>query len=213
MARFRNDVNWSSPNASNQANEIARQMLLELLRMYQANGNKALGHYDDGDEPLRATEEFRVLLRNEHLLPAPVPALVRYLEDYPNGRPEATEEFFYWSIVDFGLKPTVRMNHVTIQRLPRQSSSNIPYAIAITQLYASHYFQSALELRFLVEADRVRGRSGFYLVSITRSRIDGVAGFTGSLLRPLINRRSRNAVRGYIEHVKRQVERPARIPG
>jgi hypothetical protein len=80
--------------------------------------------------------------------------------------------------------------------------------IAIKQLYASQYFQSALELRFLVEGDRARGQSGFYLVSITRSRIDGVTGFTGSLLRPLINRRSRNAVREYIEHVKRQVDRP-----
>lgn len=114
-----------------------------------------------------------------------------------------------WSVVDFGLKPTVRMNHVTIQRLPQRSPPHVPYVIAIKQLYASHYFRSALELRFLVEGERARGRSGFYLISITRSRIDGVTGFTGSLLRPLVNRRSRNAIRGYLEHVKRQVERPA----
>ena len=151
--------------------------------------------------------QFRALLTNHDLWPAPVPALVTYLNSYPNGRPEDVDEFFYWSVVDFGLKPTVRINHVTIQSLPPRSVPHVPYVIAIKQLYASHYFRSALELRFLVEGER--GHSGFYLISITRSRIDGVTGFTRPLLRPLINRRSRNAVRGYLEHVKRQVERPA----
>ncbi|MGH9240985.1 MAG: hypothetical protein ACRD3G_23330 [Vicinamibacterales bacterium] len=111
-------------------------------------------------------------------------------------------------MVDFDLKPAVRMNHVTTQRLPRRSPPHVPYVIAIKQLYASHYFRSALELRFLVEGERAQDGSGFYLVSITRSRIDGVTGLTGPLLRSLINRRSRNGVRGYLEHVKRQVERP-----
>ena len=115
-----------------------------------------------------------------------------------------------WSVVDFGLKPTIRVNHVTIYRLSGSSSSNVSYVIAIKQLYASHYFHSTLELRFLVDDDRRPGRPGFVLVSITRSRNDGMTGFTGSLLRPIINRRSRNAVRRYLEHVKRQVERIAR---
>lgn len=209
MTRFRNEVNWSSPKAAAQVNGIARHMLLERLRDYQSNGNQALGRYDDGAEPLHAAEQFRALLTNDHLWPAPVPALVTYLNSYPNGRPEDIDEFFYWSVLDFGLKPTARMNHVTIQRLPRRSPPHVPYVIAIKQLYASHYFRSALELRFLVEGERARNRSGFYLISITRSRIDGVTGLTGSLLRPLVNRRSRDAIRGYLEHLKRQVERPA----
>ena len=208
MTRFRNEVNWSSPKAATQVNEIARQMLLEVLHGYQSKGNQALGRYDDGSEPLHAAEQFRALLTNSDLWPAPVPALSTYLNSYPNGRPEDVDEFFYWSVVDFGLKPTVRMNHVTVQRLPRHSLPHVPYVIAIKQLYASHYFRSALELRFLVEGERAQGRSGFYLVSITRSRIDGVNGFTGPLVRPLINRRSRNGVRDYLEHVKRQVARP-----
>jgi len=32
MTRFRNQVDWSSPNAAQQAHEIAREMLLELVR-------------------------------------------------------------------------------------------------------------------------------------------------------------------------------------
>jgi hypothetical protein len=49
-------------------------------------------------------------------------------------------------------------------------------------------------------------RRGFYLFSVTRSRIDGTSGFSGALLRPVISRRSRNAVRSYVEHLKRQLE-------
>lgn len=209
MSRFRNQVNWSSPNAARDANEVAREMILELVRTYQANGNDALGHYDDDGDPLPVAEEFRALLPSGDLLPAPVPALIAYLEDYPRGRPAGAEDFFYWSVVDFGLKPTIRANHVTIYPLSGGPSSNVAYVIAIKQLYASHYFHSTLELRFLVNDDRRSGRPGFYLVSIMRSRNDGITGFAGSLLRPIINRRSRNAVRRYLEHVKRQVERIA----
>jgi hypothetical protein len=135
-----------------------------------------------------------------------VPAFIAYLDDYPRGRPAGAEDFFYWSVVDFGLKPTLRLIHVTIYPMDDRPRSDVAYAIAIKQLYASHYFHSALELRFLVDDGRV-ARPGFYLLSITRSRTDGMTGFTGSFLRPIISRRSRNGVQRYLEHVKRQVER------
>jgi hypothetical protein len=208
MTRFRNHVNWSSPDAARQANEIAREMLLDLVHAYQANGNAALGHYHDGGTPLHVAEQVRALLASSHRLPVPVPALMRYLDEYPRSRPVGVEDFFYWSVVDFGLKPTVRVNHVVIYPLADRPSG-VSHAIAIKQLYASHYFHSALELRFLVGDDRPADRRGFYLLSVTRSRSDGTTGLVGSLLRPVISRRSRSAVRGYLEHLKRNVERAA----
>ncbi len=211
MTRFRNQVNWSSPNAAQQAHEVSREMILELVRTYQANGNAALGYYDDGGTPLPVAEQFRALLTSGHLLPLPVPELMVYLDDYPRSRPSGAEDFFYWSVVDFGLKPTVRVNHVIIYPLATRPSG-VSHVIAIKQLYASHYFHTTLELRFLVDAERRADRRGFYLLSITRSRIDGTSGLKGSLLRPVISRRSRTAVRGYLEHLKRQVERPAPAP-
>jgi hypothetical protein len=131
-----------------------------------------------------------------------------YLEEYPRSQPSGAEDFFYWSTVDFGLKPTVRVNHVIIHPLAARPSG-VSHVIAIKQLYASHYFQTTLELRFLVDDARRADRPGFYLVSITRSRIDGTGGLKGSLLRSVISRRSRTAVRSYLEHLKRQVERTA----
>lgn len=208
MTRFRTQVNWSSPNAALQAHDVARALILELVRAYQASGNAALGQYDDRGEPLLVAEEFRALLTSGNLLPLPVPGLMAYLEEYPRSQPSGAEDFFYWSTVDFGLKPTVRVNHVIIYPLAGRPSG-VSHVIAIKQLYASHYFQTTLELRFLVEDSRRANRPGFYLVSITRSRIDGTNGLKGALLRSVINRRSRSAVRGYLEHLKRQVERSA----
>jgi hypothetical protein len=153
-------------------------------------------------------EQFRALLAAGDPLPAPVPALLAYLDTYPHGRPAGVEDFFYWSVADFGLKQTIRVSHVTIYPLAADSPSGVEYAIAIKQLYASHYFHTTLELRFLVADDRRAGRSGTALISIVRSRSDGMTGVKGVLLRPIISRRSRAAVGGYLEHVKRQIERP-----
>jgi len=208
MDRFRNDVDWSSPDAARQANDVARSMILELVRGYQQEGNVALGRYDDGSESMSAAEPLRALLGAEDPLPAPVPALLTYLGAYPLARPAGAEDFFYWSVVDFGLKQTVRVNHVTIYPMDAGSPPGVAYAITIKQLYASHYFHATLELRFLVDDDRDPGRSGTSLISITRSRSDGMTGLKGLFLRPIISRRSRDAVRQYLEHMKRQVERP-----
>lgn len=211
MARFQQQVNWSSPNAALQATAVTRELILELVRAYQANGGAALGHYDDGDKPLPVAEEFRALLASGNELPLQLPELMAYLQTYPRGRPAGAEDFFYWTVVDFGLKPTVRVNHVVIFPLAARPSG-VSHVIAIKQLYASHYFHTTLELRFLVDDDRHHDRHGFYLLSITRSRNDGMTGLKGLLLRPIISRRSRDGVRGYLGHLKRQVERSASAP-
>ena len=205
IERFQKEVKWSSIEAPRHANEIIRQMLFDLVRAYQAGGDAALGLYNDGNEPLSGAEQFRALLSSSSDLPIPVTDLIAFLRDYPQRRPTGVEDFLYWTVVDFGFKPTIRLNHVTLYRLAQGSPA--VYAIAIKQLYASHYFHSTLEIRFLI--DNVgAGRSGFWLLSVTRSRNDGTAGLR-ALFRPIISRRSRDAVRGYLEHVKRQVERPA----
>ncbi len=214
MRRFRDEVDWSSPTAALQANEVAREMIFELVRAYQAEGNAALGHYDDGDEPLPVAKQFRGLLANSDPLPDPVPELLAYLDDYPHGRLEGAEDFFYWTVVDFGLKPTIRVNHVTIYPLretsPPSPRSIVRYAVAIKQLYASHYFHTTLELRFLLDDDR-RAGGGTALISVTRARNDGMTGFKGLFVRPIVRSRSREAVRSYLDQVKRQVESPAPV--
>lgn len=208
MRRFREEVDWSSPNAERQAEKLAHEVIFDLLRAYQSDGNAALGHYDDGDETLPVAERFRALLASSNPLPVAVPELLAYLDDYPNGHLAGAEDFFYWTLTDFGLKRTIRINHVTIYPLGiRSQPPGVEYVIAIKQLYASHYLYTTLELRFLVDDDRRAGQ-GISLISVTRSHSDGMTGFKGFFIRPIIRRRSRDAVRNYLVHVKRQVEGP-----
>jgi hypothetical protein len=212
MRRFRDEVDWSSPNAARQADEVVRETIFDLIRAYQTEGNAALGLYEDGDEALPVAEQFRALLASSAAVPIPVPELLAYLDDYPHGRLEGAEDFFYWTVVDFGLKETIRVNHVTIYPLGGSPPpAGARYAIATKQLYASHYFNTTLELRFLVDDDRRAGR-GTSLISIIRSRNDGMNGLKGLFLRPIIRTRSRDAVRRYLDHVKRLVEGPASSP-
>lgn len=211
MRRFRSEVNWASPNPAEQANAVARDVILDLVRAYQQSGNAALGQYDDDSEPFAVAEGFRALLESGDRRPVAVRGLIAYLNDYPRGRPAGAEEFFYWSEVDFGLKPTIRVNHVIIQALSDRPAG-VTHVMAIKQLYATHYFRTALELRFLIDDVAQDKGPGFHLVSITRSRSDGMTGLKGLILRPIVNRRSREAVRRYLEHIKQQVERAAAAP-
>jgi len=210
IRRFEREVDWSSSAASAEANAILRQEILDLVLAYQADGNAALGQYDDAEEPLAVAEQFHALLASRERLPVPVPALFQYLDTYPVGRPAEAVEFFYWAMVDFGLKHTVRVNHVTIYSPPDPVVDGLKYVIAIKQLWASHYFHTTLELRFLID-DVPVGGSGMTLISLTRSRNDGMTGFTGLFLRPIISRRSREGVHRYLAHLKAQMEEPAAL--
>jgi len=50
------------------------------------------------------------------VLPDMIPELRRYLLEYPNASLANADSFFYWEKVDFGLKPTTRVNHTVIYR-------------------------------------------------------------------------------------------------
>ena len=101
--------------------------------------------------------------------------LKKYLLEYPRAALPRSESFLYWQNARFGLKPTIRINHVMIAEEPT-------HVVAVSKmLYASHYFWTAIELRVLVP-DPARGQ-GVWFVTVNRSRSDGLSGFVGSIIR------------------------------
>jgi hypothetical protein len=80
-----------------------------------------------------------------HLLSCsdPTPGCNYPKESLPDG-PSA----FYWEKIRFGLKPTLRVNQLITSHLTTEHGSID--VIAIKQLYASHYFQTALDLYFCI---------------------------------------------------------------
>jgi hypothetical protein len=76
--------------------------------------------------------------------------------------------------------------------------------VASKMLYASHYFWTALELRVLVPHPS-RG-PGFWLVTVNRSRSDGLSGFTGTFVRGRVRSEVRDGMLGALQATKSRLE-------
>jgi len=208
MEEFQKSVDWSSPNAAEMANHTAQQIALRALQEYIRGGNDALGTYRDKKHPTEVAETFRALLNRSKALPVYLPELDRYLLDYPNAKIENAESQFYWEKVNFGLKPTLRMVQAIVYR---GSSPAAPaYAVAIKQLYSSHYFESALDLTVCVKDQSTPQRKGFYLITLKGSQQAGLTGFTGSIVRKVAVDKTRSSMEKVLVAIKEQLENEAK---
>jgi hypothetical protein len=137
-------------------------------------------------------------------LGAELPDLTRYLLEYPDATLANSTDFLYWQETQFGLRPTVRISHLVIQERPTLT------VVASKMLYASHYFWTALELRVLLP-DAARG-PGFWLVTVSRSRSDGLSGFTGRMIRGRVRTEVEDGMRAGLTATKARLESPGMRP-
>jgi len=207
---FHEAVNWSRPDAGDQVNALARQMVLQLIGMYRGGGNGALGEYRDKEHPARIAEQFETMISRASALPEALPELRRYLLEYPRAELPGSESFFYWEKVNFGLKPTIRVNHAVVYRGRTQNRDFS--AIAIKQLYASHYFYTALDTSVCIDDGAAQGPHGFYLLTLKGSQQEGLTGIKGSMLRKVVVSKTRSGLEGALASIKRTVEQTSRGP-
>src|SRR5262249_43277458 len=118
---FQKSVNWSAPDVSSQVNSQAQKMALEMVTRYQKEGDKALGSYYDKEHPVHVPQQFTSLLNESPAFANYLPDLQRYLLNFPNAQLANSENMFYWEKVKFGLKPTLRINHMVIFHQPGPS--------------------------------------------------------------------------------------------
>jgi hypothetical protein len=96
----------------------------------------------------------------------------------------------------------VRINHVVI--FPVQAGRT-RYAIATKQLYASHYFHTALELRSVID-DPARPGQSQYLVVLNAARSDGLTGMFGGMVKAKARSGSREGLKKALAAIKRRCE-------
>lgn len=195
---LRAEVDWRRPTAKADATALFRQLALEYVNGYREGGNARLGVHRDKDRPTFVADEFRSLIERLPRLAAELPDLTRYLLEYPNATLANSTDFLYWQEAQFGLRPTVRISHLVIQERANQT------VVASKMLYASHYFWTALELRVLLP-DPARG-PGFWLVTINRSRSDGLSGFTGRVIRGRVRGEVEDGTRAALTATKARLE-------
>lgn len=204
IEQFRSQVNWSAPDAASQANKLAQKMALEALLKYQKEGNSALGSYYDKEHPVSAVEQFTALLSTSPSVSHYPPDLERYLINYPHADLPGAESVFYWENVKFGLKPTLRMNHMVVYR--GSGPSGPLDSVAIKQLYASHYFQTALDLSVCAKDSSRPEDKGFYLITVKASRQAGLTGPKGSIIRKNAVSKIRSSLEASLAQIKSVLE-------
>jgi hypothetical protein len=180
LTELRSRVDWKDPNADKKALEFVRECIVEFASAYLSGGDKSLSVYRNKSEPLAVAAALDKLVEKSPYIQTYRPELHRYLLEYPKAELPGASGFMYWSIIGFGPKPTLRLNHVTIY--PVEKGANATTIIASKQLYYSRYFDAGLELYTLLPIES-RPDTGFYLIAVSRYRTDLGGGLTGKVMR------------------------------
>jgi len=199
LTRIQKETDWSKPSATADVERAVRKLAYEYVTAYLEGGNSRLAVYRDAKRPTFVAQEFSAMVDRMPEMTNYLPGLKAYLLDYPKMTLPNAESFLYWQNAKFGLKPTLRINHLTIAN----QTSHV--AIASKMLYASHYFWTAIELRVLVP-DSARGQ-GFWFANVSRSRSDGLDGFVGSLVRDKVRKETEQGMTAALANTKKRMER------
>ncbi|HEX7484694.1 MAG TPA: hypothetical protein VF332_00965 [Vicinamibacterales bacterium] len=197
-------IDWTAHDVAAQVNDLARATSLEYINAYRKGGNAQLAIYRDSERPQFIAAEFTDMVSRAQVWPDLLRPLSTYLLGYPAASaPPDTREFFYWSMAEFGLKPVIRLNHVVVFSTGR--ASDLQYVVAVKQLYASHYFHTALELRAVV-ADDGPDAPGSTLFILNMGRSDGLTGLFGGLVKSKARSASREGLERALAAIKEMVE-------
>jgi hypothetical protein len=169
MVQLHETVDWSAGDAQAQVSALARRGLITYATDYLTRGDAALMVYDDRGS-VRASEAFADLLAATPQVYEYVPALQRYLIEYPAvALPDAVEVLF-WSEDELPqLRPVLSVTHLVVYAPPERPDLTL---VAAKQIYANHYFEAAFDLTCFVEAAADGTGHGGYVVGLRRFRFD-----------------------------------------
>lgn len=201
---LQSSIDWSAPDVDDQVNRQLHKTALQRLLDYQQQGNQTLGVYNDKHDATEVPQQFAYMLSYSKALPESLPDFYQYLLDYPRAKPSNVNDAFYWARVKFGLKPTLRI--VQMVTLHGNPSDPVAYAIAQKQLYASHYFETALDLSFCVRGSDGAKHPGFYLILAMGSEQAGLTGVKGSIVRKTAVGRSVSNLKNALTNIKTTLE-------
>jgi hypothetical protein len=173
MQRIHAEMNWSAPDLVAQLSAYGRRRLIEYITDYRARGDSALAIYDDKGN-VHASDAFAALLAESPYVYQTVPSLERYLAQYPRVTLADASEVLFWSEdVLPHLRPVLSVTHQVVFTPPELPGMTL---IAAKQIYADHYFEAAVDLTSIVEAQGRDGRPASYLLVFRRYRFDNMPG-------------------------------------
>ena len=152
------------------ADSLMREWLVSYVNAYRADSAEETVVYDDTKRPVRSSDAFRVLLAE------PMPPGI---ENEPftsmlaprNARPPNVASRISWEMDRMpGLKPTLEVVERSILNSVVHSDQSW---MSSKLLYASHYFESAVEYITVVDASPTAGQTpASYLIVLRRQKFD-----------------------------------------
>lgn len=174
-------IDWKKSASRNQFSEYFRDDLASYVDRFRQEGSKALIVYDDKPKPFALKEGAESLRAMMTLWSEREPRLFTYLEQYPSNPPEGIQDQIYWSLKDFGYRPTLSVDLIVVDSAPQTPGVQ---AIFVQQtLYADHYLAARYQLGALLDGPEALGVPGqFLFLSDQMLFDDGLGSFKRSML-------------------------------
>ncbi|MGD9590238.1 MAG: hypothetical protein AB7Q37_12130 [Pyrinomonadaceae bacterium] len=182
---------------------IFAQVLFEHLSAYQKAGDSALGDYANRGRKVVLSDAHAKLFRDTLFLSETAPSLYEALARFPAGDQSAVASEFFWSTVDFGLKPMITLSHLSYYPAGPQPSDVL--VVATKQIYASRYLDASLTLALIVAVGDAEKKE-MYLVFTDRSRSDALEGMFGSFTRRVVKTEAVKRVTDIVATAKARLE-------
>ena len=163
------EIDWSHGDSTERVRMLFREGVINYVERYRENGNGMLVEYVDKEKPMSLNEGFNSLLSQTSYVYRSNSALYNYLKDSPRSIPPGIDDFLFWSVEDFGQRPTTTITQAVIFE---GTEADRDVIIALKQLYATHYFQARLQFMHLVDAPETAQASGIYLMYLDRLLFD-----------------------------------------
>lgn len=174
-------IDWKNSASRNQFSEYFKNYLAQYVETFRQEGAKALIVYDDKPKPFALKDGAESLRARMTLWSEREPRLFTYLSQYPADRPEGIRDQIYWSLKDFGYRPTLSVDLVVVDSSPQTPGVK---ALFVQQtLYADHYLAARYQIGVLLDGPEALGVPGHFLFLTDQILFDdGLGSFKRSLL-------------------------------
>lgn len=163
------EIDWAQEDYTERVRKLFQEGVINYVKRYRRNGNEVLVEYVDKEKPMSLNEGFSSLLNQAMYVYRSSPVLQTFLKNPPHSTPPSINDFLFWSIEDFGQRPTTTITQAVIFEGTEADQGVI---IALKQLYATHYFQARLQFMHLVDTPETTQDSGMYLMYLDRILFD-----------------------------------------
>lgn len=168
MERFRTVLSQTHDPLS-PADSLMREWLVAYVNAYRADSTEETVVYDDTKRPVRSSEVFRALLA-EPMPPGIESEPFASMLAARGARPSSVTSRISWEMDRMpGLKPTLEV--VERSMLAPSAHANQSW-MSKKLLYASHYFESAVEYLSIADAPSPAGQGASYLIVVRRQKFD-----------------------------------------